>query len=246
MVLSTGIINLTADNFSFNATSQVGGSALTTGLAATVILQQSTAGTTIGIAGGTGSLQLTQATLDTVRATNVRIGNSTSGAINLGNFITTANFGTNGVVTLDTAGTITQSSPIDFSASNTGLILRDASSVTLTNNNVFGNIAASVNGPIAITDASGSTLTVASLTDDLGTVNGITTTGASNITLANAGAGNINVNSNVSTGSGVISLTAGTNVAINNGSISTTGNVTLTGSAGSINEAGTAQLAAQR
>ncbi len=74
-----------------------------------------------------------------------------SGDINIGAFTTSATFGTNGVLTFDTAGTITQSAAIDLSTSNTGLILRDASSVTLNSNNVFGNIAASVNGPISIT-----------------------------------------------------------------------------------------------
>ncbi len=109
-----------------------------------------------------------------VLATNVRIGNSASGDINIGAFTTSATFGTNGVLTFDTAGTITQSAAIDLSTSNTGLILRDASSVTLTSNNVFGNIAANVNGLISITNAADSTLTVTSLTDNLGTVNGIT------------------------------------------------------------------------
>ncbi len=238
LLLSTGIINLTADNFSFNASAQVGGSALNTGLAATVILQQSTAGTSIGVAGGSGSLQLTQATLNTVRATNVRIGNSASGNINIGAFTTSATFGTNGVLTFDTAGTITQTSAIDLSSSNTGLILRDAASVTLTSNNVFGNIAASVNGPISITNAADSTLTVTSLTDDLGTVNGITTTGSSAVALVNAGTGNILVNSTITSGSGVVSLTAGANVTLNAGSISTTGNVNLTGTNGVVSEAG--------
>ena len=47
----------------------------------------------------------------------------------------------------------------------------------------FMNIAASVNGLLSVTNAANDTLTVASLTDDLGTVNGITTTGSNAITL---------------------------------------------------------------
>ncbi len=78
------------------------------------------------------------------------------------------------------------------------------------------------------TNAADSTLTVTSLTDDLGTVNGITTTGSSAVTLVNSGTGNILVNSNITSGSGVISLTAGANVTLNAGNISTTGNVNLT------------------
>ncbi len=90
--------------------------------------------------------------------------------------------------------------------------------------------AASVNGPLSITNAANTTLTVASLTDDLGTVNGITTTSSNNISLSNSGSGNIVVGANVTSGSGVISVTAGTNVTITAGNISTTGNVNLTGS----------------
>ncbi len=241
LLLSTGTIQLTADNFSFDASgtpSQVGGSALNTGLAATIILQQSTAGNSISLAGGAGSTQLTSGALNDIRATNVRIGNSASGNIDMGAFTASATFAANGVFTLDTAGTITQSGAMNLATANAGLILRDASGVSLTSNNVFSNIAASVNGSLSITNAANSSLTVASLTDDLGTVNGLTTTSSNPITLANSGTGNINVNANISSSSGVISVTAGANVTLNAGNISTTGVVNLTGTNGIISETG--------
>src|SRR5438309_7321585 len=79
------------------------------GRAATVILQASTAGRTIGIAGGTGSLSLDSGSIHEICTTSFSMYNSTGVNINIGNWTSNANVAINGVVTLDTAGTITQS-----------------------------------------------------------------------------------------------------------------------------------------
>ena len=90
-----------------------------------------------------------------------------------------------GVLTLDTGGTITQSGVINLSAAGSGLILRDASSVTLNSANSLTNLAAtSIGGAISVTNGAANTLNVANLTDDLGAVNGISTSG--NVALTNS------------------------------------------------------------
>ncbi len=94
----------------------------------------------MALRGGTGSLQLTAAALNDVRATNVRIGNNASGDINSDAWTPGVNFAASGVLTLDTAGAITQSGAINLATNGAGLILRDASSVTLNTNNVFSNV----------------------------------------------------------------------------------------------------------
>ena len=80
---------------------QVGGTGVGTGSAATTIVQQNTAATTIGIAGATGSLQLPAASLATIFSTNVCIGNSASAGIISAAWTPIATFAT-GVLTLDT------------------------------------------------------------------------------------------------------------------------------------------------
>jgi hypothetical protein len=174
-LLSTGKVTLTADNMTFNTSgtpSQIGGTG------ASVILQETTAARSIGIAGATGSLQLTAATLADVNATNVHIGNSSAGAIVIGAWTTAANFASNGVLTLDSGSTITQTGALNIlTNSNAGLLLRDASSVNLTNaSNNLDNIASTnVAGTLQL--ESNHAVNVASLTDDIGLVNGVTATG---------------------------------------------------------------------
>ncbi|MFZ3067502.1 MAG: hypothetical protein WA253_05080, partial [Gammaproteobacteria bacterium] len=181
---TAGLINLIANRMAFNATSQVGGTGSGTGSAQNVIVQPSTSGTSIGVAGGIGSLALPTTALNRIRATNVRIGNSAAGAITIGTvsstWTPTATFATS-LLSFDSANAITQSasSPINLGAR--ALILRDSNNVLLTNtSNVFTNIAALLTGSMQLT--SSNALTIASLTDDVGTLNGISAPG-SNITL---------------------------------------------------------------
>ncbi|RDI37988.1 two-partner secretion domain-containing protein, partial [Aquicella lusitana] len=176
---TAGTINLTADNVAFNATSQVGGTGAGTGSAQSVIVQPNTAGRTIGVAGGAGSLALSSAALDRIRATNVRIGNSNTGTITIGTASTTwtpaATFATS-LLTLDSAATITQTALAPINLGSRSLLLRDSNNVSLTNtSNIFSNLAATLTGSLQLTASS--TLTVASLTDDISTVNGITAPG---------------------------------------------------------------------
>jgi hypothetical protein len=166
---ATETINITANAMSFGA--QVGGTSTGSGSTGTVILQPDTAGSSLGIAGASGTLQLTSTSLNNVYATNVRLGNSTAGNLSVGAFTPTATFASSNL-TLDTAGSITQTGALNLGIDNAGLIVRDASSVALTNNgNVLSNIAATVSGAAQFTTSSA--LTVASLTDDLGTINGM-------------------------------------------------------------------------
>ena len=223
-LLTTGTATLTADTMTLDASGQIGGDGAGSGTAAAAILQPSTAAT-IGVAGGAGSLNLTVAELDTVRATNVRIGNTAAGAMAVGTWTPAATFAP-GVLTLAAGGGITQTGPIDLSTSTSDLLIRGAGDVLLTDaTNVFTNVAASKSaGALSITDAVGSTLTVASLTDDLGTANGIATTGVVTLTadsiVANAavdgGANLISLNATAGSlsGTGAIGGTAGNSVEL--------------------------------
>ena len=248
-LLSSNLINLTADTMNFNTSgtpAQIGGTGTGTGSAANVILQPSTAARTISIAGGAGNLQLSAAALGDVLASNVHIGNSSAGNINVGAWTPGAGFAASGVLTLDTAGTITQSGAINLATDGAGLLLRDASAVTLTTSNVFATIAANIAGSLTISNAATDPLTVGSLTDDVGTVNGIIA--PTGVTLTASGSGgsltiNQSINSsgsngavalnghgiteanaaNVNSGSGTININAGGAAAqFNSGTLTTT------------------------
>ncbi len=97
--------------------------------------------------------------LDDIRTVDIRIGNSTAGNIAINTWTPAASFAS-GVVTLDTAGTITQTGAIDLSVSGADFIARDASSVVLSANNNIGNVAASVAGSFVLTNAAANPLTV--------------------------------------------------------------------------------------
>lgn len=209
-MLTTGAVTLTSDSMNFDTSAtpaQIGGSGLGTGLATRVILQPSTLSQTIGIAGGAGNLFLSESELNDVRATNVRIGNaSSSGNITINAWTPAANFANNGVLTLVTTGAIIQGGAINLSNSNSDLLFRNASGVTLTSNNSFNNVAANIAGALSITNADTKPLTVTSLTDDINTINGITA--PSGVTLLTSGVGAlITVNQNIVTTNNAISLT---------------------------------------
>ena len=233
LLLSTGTINLISDAMSFDTSgtpSQIGGTASGVGTAATVILQPSTNSQTIGIAGGAGTLQLTAAMLNDVRATNVRIGSTTgSGNITIGTWTPASTFAASGVLTLETSGTITQSGAINFSNDSAGLLIRNSSAVTLTNaNNVFTNLAATLGsgGTYSVKNAAASPLTVSSLTDAIGTVNGITASGGITLVAPNS----ITVNSGISNSGGATS----TSINLTSDTMSLTGG-TITAGAGAVN-----------
>ncbi len=147
-MFSTGTISLIADSMSLSTagSSQVGGTAVDTGSATLVVISAFTPGTSIGIAGAAGALSLTANELNTIYATNVRIGNSSAGDVTVGSWKPHANVASNGVITLDTAATITQTGVIDLSLDSAGLLLRDATSVDLSTNSGAGNVFSSIAG----------------------------------------------------------------------------------------------------
>jgi hypothetical protein len=152
-----------------------------------------------------------------------------------------------------------------------GTTLNSANTVNIFNAaNVGGNIAlTNTAAPLTITGISqsgGGTVTVTN-TGGMTTTGGITTTadGAINLTasgtltagavvtaggagavtlLANGAASDILINANVSSGSGLLTATAGRHVTLTAGSLTTAGNVSLTATGGSINEAGTGLISA--
>lgn len=180
-LLTTGTLELSGNAmlFSIAGAVQIGGdgSGTATDFASNVILREGTTGTTIGIAGAPGTLALTAARLNLIHATNVRIGDSNAGAIRIGTWSPASTFSQNGTLTLDSSSTITQTGALNLAASNSGLLLRDSTGVTLTSNNVVNALAANINGALSLTNASGNPLTIASLSNDLGTVNGVTANG---------------------------------------------------------------------
>jgi hypothetical protein len=179
-------------------------------------LQPTLAGRTFGLAGGTGDITLTNAALNIIRAVNVRIGNSTAGNINIGNLTSAANFAS-GILTLSSAGTITQAigTALNLAASNSGLLLRNASSVTLANNNDISNVSAANVGAVTINNSSARALTSASQTDDIGTANGINSSGA--VLLTSTASGNVLNAPIMAVGSGNSIVLAGTSFTNNIG-----------------------------
>lgn len=239
LLLTTGTATITADSMIFDSSAdpaQIGGTGNGTGLATQVILQPSTLNRTIGIAGGTGNIALSQSALNDVRSSNVRIGSTSgSGNITINTWTPAASFASNGVLTLATTGAISQTGVIDLSNNNSSLLLRNASGVTFTNNNIFSNIAANIAGSISITNAATKPITITSITDDAGTVSGITAPGGVTLTASGAG-GSITINQNIVTTNNAIVLSGtgislGANTTINAGTNNMTlnaGNNTLT------------------
>lgn len=149
LLLSTGVITLIGDSMALatDVNSQIGGSALGAGTATNVILTQSTNGTTIGLAGGAGTLNLTQTELNTMRTTNARIGDNNAGLITIGTLSSGTTFipsaGT-GVLTLYSGNGISVQAAGGVTMKN--LILRGAGTFDLTTNasNAITNLAASI------------------------------------------------------------------------------------------------------
>lgn len=244
LLLSTGIINLIGDSMTLatDSNSQIGGSALNVGSAADTIITASTPGTTIGLGGGVGTLTLTQAELNRIATTSERIGNSNSGLMTIGTLL--SNTSGAGVLTLMSGNGVTIQPSGGVTSDN--VIIRGAGIFNLNpsgTTSVINNLAVNItSGSLSVTNAANNSLTVTTLSDDLGTVAGIAAADTTTVSLANSGTGNINLNANTISGSGNISVTAGQNVNLNAGNITTAGNVTLAASSGSINEAGAGQI----
>lgn len=229
-IFSTGTITLTGDKMTLTtaASSQIGGTALSTGNASNVILQPQTAGTTIGIAGGAGSLSLGAGELNRIFTNDLRIGNSSAGNITVAAgavWKPNANVASQGVITLDTGAAISQGNGIDFTVNQAGLLLRDASAVTLTDSaNKLFNIAGDLAGDVSITNQSGRSMQVSTLTDDLGTVSGLTANGA--ITLSTSGGGTLSVDGDV--------ISLGNPINLNGSGVTQSDNTTINSGASTI------------
>lgn len=202
IIQPNGGVNLSAASYNLPSSDQIGS-------ATGPVSFSGPPGSTIGIAGGAGSIQLTASTLDAITSQNVFIGNSTAGTITIAAWASPSTFATNGVLTLDTANSIVQTGGLDLSAGNTSLILRDANNVILTNSsNDFSNLAANVNGTLNVTNGTGHTLTIASLTDANGTVNGVASPGAINLTTL--GTADLDVNATINSASNITLNASGT------------------------------------
>ncbi len=224
-LLTTGNVTLAGDVMTFNGGYQIGGSGPAAGTAARVILKETTSNTTIGLAGGAGALA---PDIGNIRSTNVEIGDLNAGAMTIGAFASVPAFAT-GVLTLFGNG-ITQTGPINFSASGTGLLIRGAGTVNLTQANIFTNVAVNkISGDISITNAPTRTLTVASLTDSNGTANGIVAPGGVTLTASGAG-GALTLNEGVTTTNTAISLN-GTGITLATAKIVDAGSGTITADA---------------
>src|SRR3990167_745176 len=178
LLLTTGQISLAANNMtlSTNANSQIGGSALNVGSASRAIITPGTSGTSISIAGGIGTLDLTQAELNKIRATDVRIGDSNTGLMVIAGWTPNATFAP-GVLTLFADGII-QTAATNLATSTSDLIIRGGGVVSLSDDNIFSNIAANKSANLlTLKSAASNTLTITDITDDLGTVSGITAPG---------------------------------------------------------------------
>ena len=107
-VLSTGIINATADQYIIDTTNgQIGGATGFTSTAATVTLAADSLNTSMGIAGGGGTIQLSSAELARVLGTNVRLGDTANtGAVTVNTWTPVSTFAT-GVLTLASNGNAT-------------------------------------------------------------------------------------------------------------------------------------------
>jgi len=244
---TTGTINLLGDSMTFNAGTQIGGTGASAGFAKYVIVQPSSAGVAINVAGGASGLQLTSTMLSTIRSTNLRIGSSTNtGGLSIAGPWTPGSNFNGGVLTLDSSGSISQAGVLTLGVNLPGLLLRDSNNVNLaTSTNVLTNIAgATLSGPVQIKSSSG--LTIASLTDDIGTVNGLSSSG--NVTLTStantvseSGSAAISGATLTTSSVGGTTLNNANTVTNFNATNTTSGNIALTNTAAPLTITGISQ-----
>ncbi|MBK8065452.1 MAG: filamentous hemagglutinin N-terminal domain-containing protein [Betaproteobacteria bacterium] len=226
-LLSTGNIGITADNVALNAASQVGGSGAAAGTAARVSITQSTAGRQISLgAAAAANLAIDNNELNILRATDVRIGNASSGSVAIAAYTSSANFATN-ALSITTGGAVTQSGILNLAAGTSDLLVRAGGAITLTQNNALANVAAnSSGGAVSVTNASGNNLRVVAIADDLGTVSGVS--GAGTVTLSTSGTGGIVQSAAMNTSAANLVLSAGSNGIVLNNASNDFGTVRLT------------------
>ncbi len=191
-LFSTGTVELVADEMDLAAGSQIGGGVSPDDRASLVVLRPSNSGTAFDLGGAADiapeGADLTTAELNTIRATDLRIGSdgtggeSAAGTITVGSWAPIASAAEE-VLTLVTTADITQSGALVLDT-GTDLILRAGTSVTLTNaGNNLGDVAG-VAGTGSFSLVNSGDLTVASdLLDEYGTPLGVTAQGDVSITV---------------------------------------------------------------
>jgi Ca2+-binding RTX toxin-like protein len=192
-LFTTGTVILIANDMDLDEGdgSRIGGDPAETMLAGTAILRPYSAYRDIAIEEtGSFSLELSEAELDQIHATNVRIGHDLTRKIDVGTWTPGTEFAPGVLTLMSSTQGISQTGPIDLRTSTSDLILRSNYLITLDDTgNYFGRVAAeetntfgSGHRSVTIVDADG--FTVDRLTDDIGTVDGITATGTRSGSLA--------------------------------------------------------------
>ncbi|MDB3958333.1 filamentous hemagglutinin N-terminal domain-containing protein, partial [Opitutales bacterium] len=230
---TAGAINLLAD------TDIVLAGGTVTGGSGVVTLKDSGDSTTFALEGGTGTIQIADADLDTISTTgSIAIGDSATGAIEVGGAltlgtknltlvssagITLSNTIAAGAVTITNAGTLSVAaggdlSLSDFFTQNGAGAVSTAGDITTTSDNISFATAVTLTGDVAL-DSDGGNISFASTID-----------GGQALSL-DAGGGTIDFGDSVGTGNDLTSLvTTGTTGTINlDQDITTTGIQTYTG-----------------
>ena len=228
VVTGTGGVTYIADNMTLAGATSAG---------ALATLVQNNAGQLIGLGAvdsGT-TLGLTDAELNTVTATVLRVGDVNSGAMSINAAIDTIAGGdTIAGLTLITGGTVTQTNTL-----RTRLLRVSSAGATLTLANDVTTIAAAMindGTDFSFTDVDG--FTVATVDTVVGITTAASTSDSGDITMSGAGA--ILINAAMTTGTDTIASTAGADVALT-GSISVTSTgSTITGDANGILTTGVA------
>lgn len=222
-VSTTGGATFVADGMSLLGT--------VTATGALVALHPFESGTAIDLGGADASatLGLTDAELDRVTATTIKIGDTNTAAISITSALDTA--GT-GILSLQTGSTISQSATITEGS----LAVRAVGAITLNSSNSIGTLAASVTGSgNAFQFTNNGAFTV-------GTVDGVTgvSTNGAAISLT-SGTGLLTISNAVNAGTSTVTLT-GDDAAIN-ATVTGNGGITVQPSTGSrsifLNNAGT-------
>ncbi|MDX1901589.1 MAG: filamentous hemagglutinin N-terminal domain-containing protein [Gammaproteobacteria bacterium] len=253
LLLSSNNIALIGDVMSLNTSAQIGGTAASTGNASSVTLTESTANTSIGIAGGAGSLSFSTAQVDTIRSSTVTIGDSSSGAMTVStwtpaiNSLSTLNLTTGSSLTFSGAvngsfalvtnstGTTAISAAMGGSTALTSLNITGTVSlganVTTTNAQTYNN-AMTLTGNPTLTSSSSGNIYVGSTLDDNSSGAHSVAINTAGVTTLNGSVGNTFAPSSITTDS------AGSTV-VNGSSVTTTGNQTYNDPITNIGSTGT-------
>ncbi len=236
--VATGVtLNTSGKNFSVTANNFIltGTGAINAG-AGIASLITSKAGTTVGLGGGTGTFNVTDAEADQITASSIEIGAANAGNIKVDNF-SPAN---SSKLILRTGGSLTEEGAGDAAADIvvTNLGVESATGVNVDVNVTNLGVKNSGAGGVNITDTAGG-LTVGSITNSGTAISGVSTAGGGVTLVANSP---LTINSAVSdSNGGNIELTASGATAADiltlNADVTTTGDLDLN-AGGAINQTG--------